>query len=205
MRLGLKEGWAGRKRKTALCPNCSSDRARYSRRHYDGPWFLLFRVRPVKCSDCGSYFPIAGDATITRPETDPVDLHIPFRPSELDQPEERLPRGPAEDPPSSPGSPPSRVVCPVCGSRAVRPSNPGGDQPLALRLDMKTTYRCARCNGSFRRTNPVRLMAFVMIVLGGLAGLSYFVIAALGSHGQSNPSPQIKKDQIKPPPPPVFR
>jgi len=48
-------------------------------------------------------------------------------------------------------------------------------------------------------------MAFVMIVLGGLAGLSYFVIAALGSHGQSNPSPQIKKDQIKPPPPPVFR
>ena len=205
MRLGLKEGWAGRKRKTALCPNCSSDRARYSRRHYEGPWFLLFRVRPVKCSDCGSYFPIAGDATITRPETDPVDLHIPFRPSELDPPVAMRPQGAAEDPGSSPGATPSRVACPACGSRAVRPSNPGGDQPLTRRLDVKTTYRCARCNGSFKRTDPVRLLAFVLIVLGVLGGLSYFILAAMGGHGESNRSPRIKKDQIKPPPPPVFR
>ena len=70
---------------------------------------------------------------------------------------------------------------------------------------MKTTYRCARCNGSFKRTDPVRLLAFVLIVLGVLGGLSYFILAAMGGHGESNRSPRIKKDQIKPPPPPVFR
>ena len=159
----------------------------------------------MKCSDCGSYFPIAGDATITRPETDPIDLHIPFRPSELDDPTDGLPGGAAEDLPASPGSGPSRRACPVCGSRAVRPSNPGGDQPLTRRLDVKTTYRCSRCNGSFRRISPVRLLAFSVILLGLLAGLSYFVIAALGGHGESNRSPRIRKDQVKPPPPPVFR
>lgn len=206
MRLGLKEGWAGRKRKTAVCPNCSSDRARYSRRHYHGLWFLLFRVRPVKCSDCGVYFPIAADATITRPETDPIDLHIPFRPSELDHPAEGFPGGEADELSSeSPGPKPSRGACPICGSDAVHPSRPGGDQTLIRRLDVKTTYRCTRCNGSFRRTQPVRLLAFAMILLGVLAGLSYFVIATMGGHGESNRSPRIRKDQIKEPPPPVFR
>lgn len=76
---------------------------------------------------------------------------------------------------------------------------------MIRRLDVKTTYRCTRCNGSFRRTQPVRLLAFAMILLGVLAGLSYFVIATMGGHGESNRSPRIRKDQIKEPPPPVFR
>lgn len=205
MRLGLKEGWAGRRRRTAVCPNCASNRARYSRRHYDGVWFLLFRVRPVKCSECGAYFPIAGNATITRPETDPIDLHIPFRPSELDDPAEGLPGGEAEAGAEEPGTKPSRISCPICGSRTVHPSRPGGDESISRRLDVKTTYRCARCNGSFRRTSPLRLVAFSAILLGVLGGLSYFAIVTLGSRGRSNTSPRIKKDQIKQPPPPVFR
>jgi transposase-like protein len=193
MRLGLKEGWAGRKRKTAVCPSCSSDRARYSRRHYDGPWFLAFRVRPVKCSDCGSYFPIAADASIRRPETDSIDLHIPFRPSELDGPQD----GGAGTFPAG--------ACPICGSDQVRPSRPGTDQPLARRLDVRTPYRCARCNGSFRRANPLRLLVLSLLLVGVLAGLSYLGIAVLSWRGRIGNSPHIRKDQIKEPPPPVFR
>ena len=204
MRLGLEEGWAGRKRRTALCPNCSSDRARYSRRHYDRVWFILFRVRPVKCSECGAYFAIARDATITRPETDPVDLHIPFRPSELDNPAESF-SGSHEDAPQDSSGKPSRRACPICGSHDVHASRPGGEQSLTRRIDVKTTYRCARCNGSFRRTNPLRLLVFSLVLLGVLGWLSYLVIAALGGHGPGNRSPRIRKDQIKQPPPPVFR
>lgn len=173
-----------------MCPNCSSDRARYSRRHYDGVWFLLFRVRPVKCSECGAYFPISGRATIRRPETDPIDLHIPFRPSELDDSAARLRGGGG---------------CPVCGSQAVHPSRPEAEPSLIRRLDVKTAYRCARCNAGFKRTNPLRLLAFSLILFGVLAGLSYLAIGVLGGHGRSNTSPRIKKDQIKQPPPPVFR
>ena len=159
----------------------------------------------MKCSDCGAYFPIARDATIRHPETNPIDLHIPFRPSELDDPGVELPGKPAEDSPESPGSRPKHGTCPICGSRAVRPSGPGGDQPLTRRLDLKTNYRCARCNGSFRRIDPVRLLLFSVILLGVLAGLSYFTMAALSGRGRGDSSPRIKKDQIKQPPPPVFR
>ena len=205
MRLGFKDGWTGRKRKTAVCPNCSSDRARYSRRHYDGVWFLLFQVRPVKCSDCGAYFPISGGATIKHPETDPVDLHIPFRPSELDDSAGGLRGREGDASAEAPGTRPSRGACPVCGSHAVHPSRPGGETSLIRRLDVKTTYRCARCNGSFKRANLPRLLAFLVILFGVLGGLSYLAIGVLGGHGRSNTSPRIKKDQIKPPPPPVFR
>lgn len=204
MRLGLKEGWAGRRRRTAVCPNCGSNRARYSRRHYDGVWFLLFRVRPVKCSECGVYFPVSGSATIARPETDPVDLHIPFRPSELDDPAEAFAEG-TDALWDDAGSKPSRLSCPICGSRTVHPSRPGGDESISRRLDVRTTYRCARCNGSFRRTSPLRLVVFAAILLGVLGGLSYLAIATLGSRGRSDTSPRIKKDQINQPPPPVFR
>lgn len=205
MRLGLKEGWAGRKRKTAVCPDCSSDRARYSRRHYDGVWFFLFRVRPVKCSDCGTYFPVSGGATIRHPETDPADLHIPFRPSELDDPARGSRGGKADASDEAPGARPSRGSCPVCGSDAVHPSRPEAETSLTRRLDVKTTYRCARCNGSFKRTNPLKLLAFSVVLISLLAGLSYSAIRLMGSRGLANNSPRIKKNQVTQPPPPVFR
>ncbi len=205
MRLGLKEAWAGRKRKTAVCPNCSSDRARYSRRHYEGMWFLLFRVRPVKCSECGSYFPIAAGATIRRPETDPIDLHIPFRPSELDDPPEGLQGGEGDALAKLPGSKPSRRACPYCGSRDIHPSRLEGEPSFTRQLDVRTTYRCGRCNASFMRANPLRLLAFLLILLGVLGGLSYVALVTLGGRGPTDRSPRIRKDQIKPPPPPVFR
>ncbi len=205
MRLGLKEAWGGRKRKTAVCPNCFSDGARYSRRHYEGIWFLLFRVRPVKCSECGSYFPIAGDATIRRPETDPIDLHIPFRPSELDDPAEGLQGGEGDSSAKPPGSRAFRRACPICGSSDIHPSRLEAEPSLTRRLDVRTTYRCGRCNASFMRANPLRFLAFSLILLGVLGGLSYLVIATLGGRGPSDRSPRIRKDQIKPPPPPVFR
>ena len=177
-----------------MCPNCSSNQARYSRRPYEGLWFLLFRVRPVKCSDCGAYFPIAADGSIPRPQRDSVDLHIPFRPSEL-------------DPMAEDGEDlwKSRGACPVCGCEEVRPSRPESNPSLISRLDPKTTYRCVRCNASFRRTNPARVFLFSLILLGLLASLSYLALAALGAHGLTNKSPRIPKDQVKEPPPPVFR
>jgi len=205
MRLGFKEGWAGRRRRTAVCPNCASRRARYSRRHYDGVWYLLFKVRPVKCSECSAYFPIAGHATIRHPETDPVDLHIPFRPSELDEPAESLPESGMDASGEGPGSKPSRISCPVCGSRAVHTSRPGGDESISRAFEVRTSHRCARCNASFRRTSPARLALFGAILLGLLGGLSYLAITTLGSRGRANASPRIKKDQITQPPPPVFR
>lgn len=205
MRLGLKEGWAGRNRKTAVCPACSSDRARYSRRHYEGLWHLLFRVRPVKCSECGFYFPIARGATIRRPGTDLADLHIPFRPSELDDPAEGFLGAPEAGPSEPPGSTPSRRACPLCGSHVVRPSRPEGEQSLPQRLDIRTAYRCARCNASFMRTSPLRLLAFAAFLLGVLGGLSYVATKTLSGRGPSDRSPRIRKDQIKQPPPPVFR
>ena len=203
MRLGLKEGWAGRRRRTAVCPNCSSLNARYSRRGYGGLWFLVFRVRPVKCSDCGSYFPIAGNGAIRRPETDPHDLHIPFTPSEMAAHAEA--RSDPDDPPGD-GHGPARLrrTCPVCGFDDIRPSRQAIG-PSASRLDLQTTYRCVRCNASFKRTNPLRLLAFSLLLLGLLAGLSYIGLALLGARRLNNPSPRIKKDQVKPPPPPVFR
>ncbi len=194
MHLGLREGLEGRRRKIAICPACSSDRARYSRRHYEGIAFILFRVRPVKCSDCGVYFPIAQDGSIPNPQRDPVDLHIPFRPSELDTTVEDGEEG--------------RVLsgaCPVCGSEDVRPSRPESNPSLASRLDVETTYRCVACNASFRRTSPARVLFLSVILLAVLGGLGYLILSVLGSRGQRNLSPRIRKDQVKEPPPPVFR
>lgn len=203
MRLGFEQGWSGRKRKLAVCPNCGSERARYSRRHYDGPWFLLFRVRPVKCSDCGAYFAIALDASIRRPEGNLVDLHLPFRPSELDGA-----AGPVEDldadPPSGELSRP-KGKCPSCGSDSARLSRPASDQPLITRLDIKAVYRCTECNASFTRIRPARVIAVALLLFIVLAGLSYLAISTLGGRRSSNQSPRIKKDQIPAPSPPVFR
>jgi len=205
MRLGLKEGWAGARRGIAVCPHCASLSARHSRRSYRGLWYFLFRVRPVKCSDCGSYFPIARTGAIRRPETDPKDLHIPFTPSELAAPAEALADAALDDLPGD-APRPGRLSrsCPVCGFEDIRPSRQG-IEPTTLRLDLKTTYRCVRCNASFNRTNPLRFLAFSVVLLGLLAGLSYLGLAVLGARRLSNPSPRIKKDQVKPPPPPVFR
>jgi hypothetical protein len=205
MRLGLSEGWAGTKRRTAVCPQCSSQSARYSRRSYDGLWFQVFKVRPVKCSDCGAYFPIAARGSIRRPERDPQDLHIPFSPSELEARGEVFAEPELDDGESAgPRTRPSRKACPVCGFEAVRASRQG-PEPSAGRLDVKTAYRCVRCNASFKRVNPLRLLVFSALLLFVLGGLSYVSLRALGGSRVRDQSPRIRKDQIKPPPPPVFR
>lgn len=55
------------------------------------------------------------------------------------------------------------------------------------------------------RTNPLRLLAFLLVLLCVLGGLSYVVMVMSGGRGPSDRSPRIRKDQIKQPPPPVFR
>ena len=94
------------------------------------------------------------------------------------------------------------------------PSNPGFEairasrqatESIAQRLDVKTAYRCVRCNASFKRTNPLRLLAFSIVLLVLLGGLSYLALRVLGARRLSDSSPRIRKDQMKPPPPPVFR
>jgi hypothetical protein len=142
-----------------VCPNCSSESARYSRRHYDGPWSYFLNVRPVKCSDCGGYFPLAADGSIRRPETDPIDLHIPFRPSELDAPGVGYAEPSFEEVEGdAPRRRPSRQGLPGLWLRGHTPVASRNRAPTS-RLDV-TDYRCVRCNASFSELTPLRLTAF---------------------------------------------
>ena len=203
MRLGLEEALAGRKRKIAVCPSCGSERARHSRRYYDGPWFLLFRVRPIKCSDCGLYFPIAANGSLRRAVVDLGDLGIPFRPSELDS----SPEGPGEpaSPPLPDKLPRKRGLCPNCGSNAARALRPGTSGTLLRLFDAKDEYRCHECNASFRRISLVRLVLVALFLFTVLAGLSYIGLATLGRSKASTAPPGIRKDKVPQPSPPVFR
>ncbi len=200
MRLGFRQGWVGRRRKIAVCPNCGSRRARPSRRLYQGLWFLVFKLRPVKCSDCGFYFPIPADGSIGRWAADSADLGIPFRPLELDDPPEA-----SGELVSGDKSAKRRGQCPGCGSYSVRSSNPGDDRALLRRFEVRDGYRCLKCNASFRRINLLRLTTVALVLVTVLAGLSYFGIVALGRPTSTTGSPGVMKDKVPRPPPPVFR
>jgi hypothetical protein len=207
MRLGFNDARAGARRRTAICPGCGSDRARYSRRQYDGLWSRFFKVRPAKCFACGSYFPISASAraVMERSPADPRDLHIPFTPLE----HEELQKPIVVDRPFSPDRRwwwRRLGVCRGCGSRKVRPArSPGEEASLARRLSLKDSYRCLECNAGFYRLNPTRLFALCLFLLVGMGGLSYAVGRVMGSRPGSNSPPRIKRGQIPPPPPPVFR
>lgn len=203
MRLGFKEGWAGWQRKIAVCPKCGSALARHSRRLYGGLWFLVFKLRLVKCSDCGFYFPVPADGSIGRWAPDPAELGLPFRPLELDD----LPEStgePAADARSD-KSANRRGKCPGCGSSSVRSSSQGTDRALIRRFEGKDGYRCLKCNASFQRINVTRLIGVALALLTVLAGLSYFGIVALGRPTSPRVLPGVGKDKVPRPSPPVFR
>ncbi len=206
MRLGFEEAWVGRRRRIAVCPICGGARARYSRRHYEGLWFVLFGVRPVKCSDCGLYYPMAGHGDVSHPPYDPEEVHIPFQPSELDEAMARAAES-AADPGSS--EPPilsrRKGSCQNCGANALRPSRPGPDRRLRLQLDPRDPYRCLACNASFKRLNMKRLVVLGFVYLAVVAALAYFVASLAGGPARSNRPPRIMKDQLPPQVPPVFR
>ena len=207
MELAFGEAWAGRERQTPACPNCRGGRLRYSRRQYEGIWARLFRLRPAKCLDCGVYFPIFQDSVILNPQVDPADLHVPFRPLEMEERAERDSVAPTGWPPRDARTARvgARKSCPICGSDDVRPSRPGGEERLLSALDVTVPYRCVSCNGSFRRVAPTRLAAIILLGTALLSGL--IVAGGLLSRGggSRNQAPRIKKGQIPNPPPPVFR
>ena len=205
MRIGFDKAWAGWRRRAAVCPGCGSDRGRHSRRRYEGLWPRVLGLRPAKCFECGSYFPIPARVSLRHSEPDPEDLHIPFTPLEL----EETPGGHAEG-----GSifddlkwwQRLRGACPVCRSSSVRIGRtPAGDLSIVRRLNLQDPYRCLVCNASFSRLNVMRFLALTTLLFVVLGGLSYMVISVLGGPRGSTASPRIKKDQIPPPPPPVFR
>ena len=208
MRLRFTNAWAGRNRRLPRCPECGSDRLRSSRRRYEGVWTSFFKVRPVKCQGCGIYFPMAADASISSAKTDPLDLHLPFRPLEMDPPlqggQETRSREDADFGPPI-GRMDFRGSCPVCDSKAVRPSRDLSDLPLVARLDLRAPYRCAECNASFDHILPSRVAAVVLLLLVVLGGLTYAANSMFGRRALSQKAPRLRPGQVPKLPPPVFR
>lgn len=208
MRLRFANAWAGRKRRLPRCPACDGARLRSSRRRYEGIWAALFKVRPVKCLGCGIYFPMVADASISTSRTDPIDLHLPFRPLEMDGPPEGRQESESGDEVDF-GGPIGLVdfrgVCPICDSKVVRPSRDLSDQPLVARLDLRAPYRCAECNASFDRILPSRVAAAALILLVVLGGLSYLANSMFGRRALPDRSPTLSPAQVPKLPPPVFR
>lgn len=201
MKVGLQEAWAGRRRGIPTCPGCRSDEIRYSRREYDGLWARFLRVRPAKCLACGAYFPIAARGLVLRAESAQTDLRLPFKPVELDRPHQHPGGGPHR-----PWWTRARRSCPSCGSGSVRAGQPAPGAPaLIRRLELQDKYRCLECNADFVRLNLPKLLALGLALVLTLGGLSYTVMNTLGRRGRAPSSPTIKKGQIPPPPPPVFR
>jgi hypothetical protein len=202
MHLGLLEGWAGRKRSSALCPHCLSPRLRPSRRRYEGASAWLFKVRPVKCLACGSYFPVAFTGRIPG-DAEFDEMNIPFRPSET---EPHFRRDSIEIP--SPARPPfldrlNVQKCPVCGSRDTRPTRSEMAVPW-FRLDARETYRCTECNGSFIRTSPLRF-AVLSLLLASVLGVAGYLINTIRFKPAGSVSPTIRRNAAPKIPPPVFR
>lgn len=158
--------------------------------------------------ECGIYFPMVADASINTARTDPLDLHLPFRPIEMDPP----PAG-RQEPESGDdldfGPPIGRVHfrgnCPVCDSKAVRPSRDLNDQPLVARLDLRAPYRCAECNASFDRILPSRVATAVLLLLAVIGGLSYGANSMFGRRALPEKAPTLRPGQVPKLPPPVFR
>lgn len=201
MELGFGEARAGRERRASACPGCRGTRLRYSRRHYEGVWARVFRLRPAKCLDCGAYFPVSRSAAILNPQVDPAELHVPFWPLEM---QERADRDAAAGPEGAPAETRSprasgRNRCPHCGSREIRPSS-----AEASRLDVRTTFRCISCNAAFQRVVPARFAA--LLLLGTvLLGALIFLAGLMTGRGPQKPTPTLRKGQVPKPPPPVFR
>lgn len=168
----------------------------------------LFKVRPVKCLACGVYFPMLADATVSTAKTDPVDLHLPFRPVEMDAPVQGRTESESGDDVDF-GGPIGLVdirgVCPICESRAVRPSRDLSDQPLIARLDLRAPYRCAECNASFDRILPSRVVGAALLLLLVIGGLSYLANSMFGRRSLPERSPTLSPAQVPKLPPPVFR
>jgi hypothetical protein len=202
MHLGLLEAWAGRKRTSLLCPLCLSPRSRPSRRRYEGAPAWLFKVRPVKCLACGSYFPVAlTGGALADAEFD--EMSIPFRPIEVE---------PRFRPDSSEIALPAQPSifhlftaqkCPVCGSRDTRPTRSEMAVPW-FRLDARETYRCTECNGSFVRTNPLRF-AVLSLLLASVLGIAAYLINTIRFKPSADASPRIRQRQVPKLDPPVFR
>lgn len=202
MHLGLREGWAARQRRAEACPQCASPRLRYSRRQYDGFAAAYFNLRPVKCLDCGIYFPVASRRSIPA-QVDLINLHVPFRPVELDDPVPSDSGDLQRRPRTSEVSVPGGRKCPDCGARAARPVR-GGDPPSFFRPDALEPYRCPVCNGSFKLTNIPRLVFLVLILSAVLAGPMYF-LSRRQFFSAGNSSPKIRRTQVPKVAPPVLR
>lgn len=202
MELGLREAWLGSKRTALVCPNCGTPSPRASRRSYDGLWSRVFRVRPMRCEPCGFRFPAAISSGARGQELDLVH-HLPFIPTEMEEQLVGQRARKAPKPPVRLGLPGNR--CPACGSTNVRPGQSAIGPVPWLRFEVRDPFRCADCNGSFTRTNLARVLlrgALMVVVLGGL---TYAAMNIQGWMKRPSAVPTIQKDQIPPPPPPVFR
>lgn len=198
MRVGLREGWIGRKRGLSVCPICESSRVRFSRRRYENAAAFMLKVRPAKCLACGVYFPV-GDKTVGL-GGNLGDFELPF---DLDEP--RGERFPGSAPisltaDSSPGPPGSR--CPQCGARSARPARTGME-PSPLRLDANVLYRCSSCNASFNRISPLRLVV-LLLLLSSVLGAAAHLFSKRRSASPSSQSPSLRRNQLPEVPPPVF-
>jgi hypothetical protein len=181
-----------------------SESVRPSRRQYEGLWFRMFRVRPVRCAACGLLFSIAIEDGAGHLGSQTLDRDLPFQPVELEDSvttAEILARS------RGGGSVSWRqggVGCPVCRSTAVRSARSGTDRDWKRRFEGNDDYRCLECNAGFKRTSLVRSLVLAVLLMSVLGGLIYLVIGTL-DRKRTNASPTLRKKHIPPPPPPVFR
>lgn len=202
MYLGLRDGFNARQRRAESCPHCGSRRLRYSRRQYDGLAARYFKLRPVKCLDCDRYFPVASRRSVPG-HVDLINLHVPFRPVELDDPISSDSGDVQRRPRTSEVVAPGGRKCPDCGARAARPIR-GGEPPSFFRPDALELYRCPVCNGSFKLTNIPRLVFLLMLLGVVLAGPMYLLSRRSILRGKET-SPRIRRGQVPKVAPPVMR
>lgn len=202
MDLGFREAWLGSKRANLVCPACGSPGARASRRSYEGLWSRVFRVRPMRCEPCGFRFPAAYHARTHGHELD-LEHQLPFIPTEMEEQRGGQRARQERKPPVRLGLPGNR--CPACGSTNVRPGQSAFGPVPWLRFDVRDPFRCADCNGSFTRTNVARVLLRGVLVVVVLGGLTYAAMNIQSWMKRPSAVPTIQKDQIPPPPPPVFR